>query len=154
MFYDYLKSIYDIVENYKPNSDNFNNVIKANDNFIKRLNNYIDPSFSQSGGKKYKTYKVVTILSLKKSQIGGSPIDDLKKMQASMLGIVGTIHEPQSNVTQAELDSIRDRIRNFRLLLENLVRYIEYLHTLIPDDENVMKLNEQLKTIKDIAEKY
>lgn len=189
MFYDYLKSIYGIVENYSPDSDNFKNMLNLNDYFINAIDRksfrHNDTNFddfnkisgAQKGGSltskgdslisnKSTTdskLRVVKILSLQNSKLlgekkhigGATHVDELNAMHKSVMDIINAI-PPRMNCTGGTVDltPIVSEVQRVKLVFENLVNYIQYLHRLLPDQANVEALNRQLTSIRNIINKY
>lgn len=165
MFYDYLKSIYSIVEKHDSDSIDFKNMIAANDFLINSLNKRStgnNMSVNQFGG----SYRTIKILSLQKSKLlkdvqsGGGPVDDLNALQKSILNIIQTMNTSSGHPTietekyNAEIREIVQKIQTFKSTFDKLIEYIEFMHHLLPDKSNVAKLNEQLVEIKKILTKY
>lgn len=182
MFYDYLKSIYSVVENYSPDSDNFKNMLNLNDYFINAIDRNLfrhnDTNFddfnkisgAQKGGSLISNksttdskLRVVKILSLQNSKLlgqikhvgGASYVDELNAMHKSVIDIINAI-PPRMNCTGGTVDltPIVLDVERVKLVFENLVNYIQYLHRLLPDQANVEVLNRQLASIRKIINKY
>ncbi len=163
MFYDYLKSIYNIVEKYDPNTDNFQNMLDLNDRLInnidKNFDSYNKISSIQAGGHKNthnRRMRVVTFISEKNlkndTQFGGTLHDDLKVMQASVIDMIGKLKP--SDPDTANLEELKQKITKFRNTMIKLIEYIELLHQMGPGQDNLSKLSTQLTQIKEIIEKY
>jgi len=173
MFYDYLKSINDIVKNYNPESDNFKKMIDLNNYFINAIDknsihsndvnfdNFGKIASAHTGGGKVK---VVKLLSLQKSKLlklplqtagGGDPIDEINALHTSVMQIIEAM-PPRVNCVAgvADLEPIVLEIRRVKSVFENLINYIQYLHKLLPDETNMATLNSQLATIRQIINKY
>jgi hypothetical protein len=159
MFYDYLKSIYNIVEKYDPHTDNFQNMLELNDRFIndigKDFDSYNKIQSIQSGGQKMRMISIVSFNKFNKpkgKQSGGNPIDDIKIMNKSITDMIDKLsHRDQPDV---DLSELKAKIEKFKNTMNKLIEYIELLHSAGPSSDNMLKLSDQLKQIKDILQKY
>jgi hypothetical protein len=143
MFYNYLKSIYNILDKYDSKSSNFNDMLNMNEYLIRAFNNpYI-------GNNSYINTNTNTNNVF--FQLGGTNhIEDLKLLKSSILDIIANFKQPTNQIDE----ELTNKVKKFKDAMENLIKYINLLYALIPNQENVDKLNTQLKQIKDILDKY
>lgn len=160
MFYDYLKSIYNIVEKYDPRTDNFQNMLELNDRFIEDINKDFD-SYNkiksiQSGGQKMRMISIASFNNFSgetkiRRQFGGNPESDIKIMNKSIIDMIDKLKPENQPV---DLSELKIKIEKFRNTMNKLIEYIELLHSASPSSDNISKLSGQLTQIKEILEKY
>lgn len=143
MFYDYLKSIYNILENFGSESNEFKIMLKINKYFINNLNSHNHKSKINYKSDLY--------------QFGGDKpseeIDLLKKSIFKMLEDFDKHTSPHLNVSK-DINNIDTKINLAKNVIENFTKYIDSLNTFIPDKTNTLKLQKQLEEIKNILNKY
>lgn len=151
MFYNYLKIIYDIIKNYSLDSDEFKKMLFINESFIRHFKKR--QNLVQIGGRLVhileveheRKSKILNCLN-KKQQGGGTDSTNTKKLEQITTNIIDIIH--QNYATTAE--SIGKLNEMFNKLTERLNK----LHDSIPNDKDIETLENQLKEIKEINDKY
>jgi hypothetical protein len=132
MFNEYLKSIYNIIENYKTNSHTFKNMLAINNTLIYNIKN---KNYTQNmrGGNIVNV--MIAQLELQKNQI-------LSEMETTRASLPTIPHDKIQN------------IQNTIELAKSLESYVNLLSSisLTPDEYGI--LARQLSEIRDILNKY
>ena len=165
MFYDYLKSIYNIVDKYDPCTDNFKQMLELNDYFIKNIGKKFDSynkiRSNQNGGQKIRVISIASFnkipiksqdIQSKQNMFGGSPNDDIKNINKSILDMIDKLNAPVQK--PLDLEELKQKIQKFKETMNKLIEYIELLHTASTGSDGMVKLSDQLKQIKDMLQKY
>jgi hypothetical protein len=139
MFYNYLNSIYNIVEKYKSNYNCFHDMIALNDYFIDNLT-----------AKNIAT--VQNIHSFHNQTGGNDPIIQLKALNQAITDIINEIVAAKGQ--QYDFTELQLKMTQFSNAAKKLVAYIELLHKIAPTQPEMMKLIEQLIHINTILNKY
>lgn len=148
MFYDYLKSIYNIMEKYDTQSDKFQNMLDLNDNFIRDIDK---KSYNRQSVKSGGKMRMISIAAFNK-QIGGDHFDDIQIMKKAITEMIDKLNNKEGNVV--DLSRLKTKIEKFKSVMTKMVEYIELLHSTGPGSDRMSILSEQLKQIKNILEKY
>lgn len=136
MFYNYLKSMHYMVENYNANSKEFTKMLKINGDLIGKLNNSKSSVKSKTNSNKALT--------------GGSvELDQLNIMKNMILKI---LEEFETNT--CDTSELTQKVLKIKNTLELLIRYIDYLHSLVPTQDNLNILSLQLQEMNTILSKY
>jgi hypothetical protein len=134
MFYNYIEVIFNSLENY-PDSKNIKSIIRENENLLKTLklynkNNYIDSNLYQNGGIK---------------------ITDESKETVSVISNLIKDIKTKANSTQ----EIKKHFDVVYKIAELLLKYANIINSmLINGDENIVKLQEQIRDIMQIIHSY
>lgn len=158
MPYHYLESVYNITKNYSPSSDKFVQMLKINDSFIRHFN------YSQTGGG---DKHIISVDQIKKSQIlnnfswriqkGGTEnkyLDELNVLKNNALKAINDITSKTDPDNEKKIKELVELSKKMSTMFTMLINYIKMVYTHIPDKDNIARLDEQLKHIKEILEKY
>jgi len=145
MFYNYLKSIYNILEKCDSESHNFQSMLKMNEYFLK--------NFKRPNNK--KSHKVLNDIYNLYQTGGGTPIEELGILKDSIFKILDEFDKiVQTPESTKDIDELEIKIKSIKSAIENLVRYIDLLHTFVPNKTDITKLGTQLQEINSILTKY
>jgi len=127
MFYEYLKTVYNVIDNYHPKNPELNLFIKANRSFIDSLNskNYI-----HSGGNYEESFNKT-----------------LENFSTTMQNLIQKLKaKPKEQLTHLDFEYALQ-------VIKFLVDYIVVLNRLV-QDKNLDELQNQLTEITTILSKY
>ena len=130
MFNKYLKSIYNITEKYKSDSNTFKNMLIINNDFIYNLKNKNTKSkLNMTGGNGVD-----------------SAIQELKQATDNALAAINAY----TVGTPVNIEALKDSLKKLALL----EAYITRISALVPDKDKIQELKSQLTNIKTTLHKY
>ena len=132
MFNEYLKSIYNIIENYKTNSYTFKNMLAINNTLINNIKN--------------KNYT--------QNMRGGDIVDDMiRKLEEQKNQILHEMDESLRRLPKIDDDKMQN-IQNTIQLAKSLESYVTLLSSISLNPDEYNALATQLHNIRDILKKY
>jgi len=142
MFSNYFKSIFHILENCDSNSNDFHTMLKMNSYFIDNL--------------KFPKNKHALLNNIHTSyQTGsGEHSEALKKLKQSIEDILNSFNELEQGVQHENIDKLALKVKSIQSTINSLTRYIDMLHTFVPNEEEITTLGTQLENISSILSKY
>lgn len=131
MFYNYVKLVYLILEEYSAKSDEFNTMLDINNDLLKNLNK------TNKTNKKNKSIKINNNI-----QLGGNH-ELLEKLNSLKTEILNGL---EKLINREEFDKAKS-------MLINLIEYVNKINTLI-NSERMEKLKDQLEDMNNILKQY
>ena len=134
MFYNYIEVLFNSLENYYPNSENFKTIVRENE---------IIPYF-------FKLYRKNKNINIDLFQNGGTIPDEIKTS-------VRTIHSVIENIKNSakSTEEIKKHFEVVYKIANLLIQYASMINSmLVNGDENLEKIQVQLKEIIEAIQSY
>lgn len=143
MFYNYLNSIYNILQNHEYNSATFEQMLYIN----KQL---INNKFIQYGGNN-NTVQNANIKSME--SIAKILANEMQKYNNQMTTVMNNTNIASVDVN-TKFEELKEQIKKTVNVLTLFINYIEMIHSIAPNSENIGILKEQMNDIHKILSKY
>lgn len=140
MFSEYLKNLYNFVENYSPKTRYLDDAIIFNKLLISGIKNI---HLNRSNFDPYDHIKNI--------QYGGIDLTQITASHASMHTALGTLLARIKSTT--DCDQLRLDVAQYELITNAISKYIKTLLTIV-DDAKLTKFNDQLEEIDRLMNKY